>query len=252
MIKKQKLKYMTADKWFEYYKLVSEGKFFEDVNILKIANKNGWTIAHEQAKRGWTTENEEILCLADYKGISVAHVQAKKGWTTNNKKILQLADFFGITVAHYQVLFNKQWETHDKDILRIADRRKWSVAHALAYDRSNWYTDDPDILALTNINNLSVLTLQIQKGYIPDLSNPEVKKVFEQHLKKNFFTLIEFYKNNPYKIPYNLNKLYNFLTYCQNYYSEIIDFSNIPLIEEINCKIHLYRYLLKRLKALLK
>lgn len=39
--------------------------------ILRLADKEGWTIAHEQASQGWVTDNLEILKLRDSKGVHI-------------------------------------------------------------------------------------------------------------------------------------------------------------------------------------
>lgn len=63
--------------------ILEEGEFFEDPEILKLSDKNGWSIAHEQARKrshlkppgSWkydtdVWENEEILTLtAHYEDI---------------------------------------------------------------------------------------------------------------------------------------------------------------------------------------
>ena len=93
---------------YKYYKeQVLKGKRYKSKKILKLANKNGWTIAHAQASKGWTTENPEILKLADKYGDTVAHCQAYEGWITENPEILKLADKYGNTVACYQL--EKGW-----------------------------------------------------------------------------------------------------------------------------------------------
>ena len=58
--------------------LAGVNKFFTHPDILKISDQKGWTVAHEQARRGWTTENSEILALKDSKGQSVADIIEKQ------------------------------------------------------------------------------------------------------------------------------------------------------------------------------
>ncbi|BAI81774.1 hypothetical protein DEFDS_P153 (plasmid) [Deferribacter desulfuricans SSM1] len=70
---------------------IKEGHFFEDKEILKLANKNGWTVAHIQAKKGWITNDKEVLKLANIWNETVAHVMARNsGYTPKYKKLLQM------------------------------------------------------------------------------------------------------------------------------------------------------------------
>ena len=64
----------------EALRRVEEGERFEDHTTLKLTNKNGWTVAHYQAHKGWTTEDLEILRLVDKYGRTVAHYQLENGW----------------------------------------------------------------------------------------------------------------------------------------------------------------------------
>lgn len=242
---------MIVDKktWLKYFKEINKGKFFNDFEILKIADEKKWSLAHEQAKKGWTTEEEEILCLADYLGRTVAHIQTSKGWTTNNKKILKLADKFGITVAHFQVLYNN-WETEDKEILQLKDRKGWSVAHILALKNKKWTTNDPEILSLTSETQQTVLTLQIQKGWIPDLSNPKIREIFEQNLKENYLALIDYYSKNDSEVSSKAEELYKFFNLCQTFYPDLN--LDIPLISRIKAIIYTKNFFKEKIKNLCK
>jgi hypothetical protein len=70
--------------------------------MLKLADENGWTVAHELAKRGnWATEDPEILKLADSSGNTVAHWQAYYGWTISDPQILSLTNTNGKSVLDW-------------------------------------------------------------------------------------------------------------------------------------------------------
>jgi len=49
----------------EAFERVLSGERFEDPEILKLASLNGWSVAHEQAWRGWTTLDPDILSLLE-------------------------------------------------------------------------------------------------------------------------------------------------------------------------------------------
>jgi len=49
----------------EAFERVISGERFEDPEILKLASPNGWSVAHEQAWRGWTTLDPDILSLLE-------------------------------------------------------------------------------------------------------------------------------------------------------------------------------------------
>lgn len=240
---------VNKELWLEYFKEIAKGRFFNEVEILKIANEKKWTIAHEQAKKGWTTENEEVLCLADYLGRTVAHIQASKGWTTNSKKILKLTDKFGITVAHFQVLYGN-WETEDKEVLQLKDGKGWSVAHALAFKSKKWTTNDPEILSLTNEAQKTVLTLQVEKGWIPDLSNPKIRSIFERNLKENYLALVNYYSKNDFEVSLKAEELHNFFNLCQIFYPGLN--VNIPLVSRIKDVIYAKNFFKKKIKNLHK
>ena len=74
---------MTYD---EALRRVEKGEMFEDYKTLKITDEYGYTVAHDQACKGWTTEDPEILKLANKKGYTVAHWQAIIGWKPKTKE----------------------------------------------------------------------------------------------------------------------------------------------------------------------
>jgi len=86
-----------------YREEVFKGRRFKQPSILKLADtRRGFTIAHDQASRGWTTEDPDILKLTTDKGWTVAHDQALKGWTTEDPEILCLKSDNGRTVEKIQ------------------------------------------------------------------------------------------------------------------------------------------------------
>lgn len=59
--------------------LATKDRFTDQIDILRLQNKMGWTIAHAQSRRGWVTDNKEILRWRTIHGYSVAHCQAFHG-----------------------------------------------------------------------------------------------------------------------------------------------------------------------------
>ena len=82
----------------------------QDMNILKLHDNNGRTIAHALARESsmWlpykgtllNTINTEVLKFADNNGITVAHVLARTrmGWNTEDFSILQLKSIDGVII----------------------------------------------------------------------------------------------------------------------------------------------------------
>jgi len=64
----------------EAFERVLSGERFEDPEILKLASPNGWSVAHEQAWRGWTTLDPNILSLTRVDGLTVLDVMLDWGW----------------------------------------------------------------------------------------------------------------------------------------------------------------------------
>ncbi|MEM5821353.1 MAG: hypothetical protein QXP34_03480 [Candidatus Aenigmatarchaeota archaeon] len=137
-------------------KEIENGKWIEDREKLCIAHETKWTIAHEQARRGWKTEDKEILKLTDEFGYTVAHIQAEQGWTTEDKEILMLATEDGLTVAHEQA--NHGWITTDPEILSLTNKYGNTVYETiLSY--WNYFAPESDIL-----KNYNLLLTVIEKG----------------------------------------------------------------------------------------
>ena len=71
--------------------LSQKDKFTEKIEILKLKNKMGWTIAHAQSRRGWVTEDKEILRWSTIHGYTVAHCQVFHGNIFTSKIINKLS-----------------------------------------------------------------------------------------------------------------------------------------------------------------
>jgi len=77
-------------------KKIAKGKLQEIKEVLMIADKTGWTVAHclasNSGKIGWTTKDKEILILRNQRNWSVAHSLAlhsnKTNWKTKIKIFL--------------------------------------------------------------------------------------------------------------------------------------------------------------------
>ena len=67
--------------------LTPKDKFTEKIEILRLQNDMGWTIAHAQSRRGWKTEDTHILKWKTKQGYSVAHCQAFHGNIFSSKAI---------------------------------------------------------------------------------------------------------------------------------------------------------------------
>jgi len=76
--------------WQEAWGRVVEGERFEDPETLRLASINGWSVAHEQAFRGWTTLDPDILSLLDKYGRTVLDVMLLEGWEpqTEEEKLI--------------------------------------------------------------------------------------------------------------------------------------------------------------------
>ena len=108
----------------------AEGRPITDPEILKSADRGGWTVAHIAAEHGQQFTDPEILRLADGGGRSVAHVAAVAGQQFTDPEILKLADKRGITVAHAAAKGGQP--ITDPEILKLADRDGQTVKQCIA------------------------------------------------------------------------------------------------------------------------
>ena len=88
---------MTYDKFLETLEYDNHkdwqhpsDRFTDNINILRLKNEMGWTIAHAQSIRGWTTDDQAILKWATKDGYTVAHAQAFRGHVFTSDSINKL------------------------------------------------------------------------------------------------------------------------------------------------------------------
>lgn len=62
------------NKFNQKLKEIKTKGFTENIDDLRIAGKDGWTIAHEQALRGWKPKDKRILNMEDKFGYRVKDV----------------------------------------------------------------------------------------------------------------------------------------------------------------------------------
>jgi hypothetical protein len=77
--------------YYEILNRVDEGEErFEDLETLKLVDKEGWTIAHWQAHYGWTTLDPDILSLVTNEGETVLDIMLAEGWEpkTEEEKLI--------------------------------------------------------------------------------------------------------------------------------------------------------------------
>ncbi|MEM1668846.1 MAG: hypothetical protein QXM53_09330, partial [Thermofilaceae archaeon] len=168
----------------------------EDKEILKLADNEGWTVAHEQVKQGWLTEDEEILKLSDKKGNIIAFMQLERDWYTDNIAILKLKNNQGKLFAYEQLYKRPDWDVKDIQIFQ------------LPIDQKKYFFD----LYLLNY---------VYKGWLPDLNNEEIRKLFERHLVFNIDFILLVWKTK--STQGNLLQLLEFITLCKTYYPQIME-----------------------------
>ncbi|MDA8560840.1 hypothetical protein N9L33_03455 [Nitrospinae bacterium] len=66
-------------------------RFTNKIEILRLKNDKGWTVAHAQSRRGWVTEDKDILKWSTVHGYTVAHCQAFHGNVFTSKIINKLS-----------------------------------------------------------------------------------------------------------------------------------------------------------------
>lgn len=80
---------------------------FDEVEILKIADENGWSTAHEQADMGYRFASRTVLTLRDNRGVTVAHVMASRGYVFQGDYINNLVDNDGRRVKDVKKILPK-------------------------------------------------------------------------------------------------------------------------------------------------
>jgi len=154
------LKSADREGWTVAHIAAEHGQQFTDPEILKLANRDGWTVAHTAAEHGQQFTNPEILRLADGGGRSVAHVAAVAGQQFTDPEILKLANSVGWTVAHVVAEHGQQFT--DQEILKLANRDGWTVAHASV--RTGQQFTDPEILKLADKAGRTVAHVAAEHG----------------------------------------------------------------------------------------
>jgi hypothetical protein len=123
-----------------------------DLDLLRLGNNNGWTVAHELSIHHpeWIetegSKNFEVLRLADNDGRTIAHwlAQCQSEWihseAAKNLEIISMNSAYG-SVALYLVIDNKDCIYHEplmqKQVLTIEHRGK-----VLAEEIAERYTPD--------------------------------------------------------------------------------------------------------------
>jgi len=75
--------------------LMPKDRFTNKIEILRLKNQMGWTIAHAQSRRGWVTNDNNILKWSTIQGYTVAHCQAFHGEIFTSKIINRLQTDIG-------------------------------------------------------------------------------------------------------------------------------------------------------------
>jgi hypothetical protein len=118
-----------------YKKYAEKGTLPADFDQWELADKDGWTVAHQAAYYGHLHGTSDLWGLADKDGWTVAHVAAHQGHLPTDLP----ADFAywgsvtvlsGKTVAHMAV--RKGYLPVDFNQWDLADSDGWTVAHEAA------------------------------------------------------------------------------------------------------------------------
>lgn len=95
--------------------------------VFRVVVANGWSMAHEAARRGRLGHDFTQWDLADSKGWTVAHEAAEHRVFQVYEGILSLAADDGWTVAHEAATYGRlpadfdQWEIADEKSLTVLD-----------------------------------------------------------------------------------------------------------------------------------
>jgi len=166
----RKTEWWEPEGWTVAHEMAKRGFVFTDPEILKLADKGGYTVAHEMADKGYAFTDFEILKLADESGRTVAHIMAEKGHVFTDPEVLKLADKNGWTVAHEMAKYCHVFD--DPEVLKLADQWGWTVAHEMA--KRGYVFTDPEVLNLKDRIGTTVKMI-IERYY---------KKPLEEVLKK--------------------------------------------------------------------
>jgi hypothetical protein len=101
------------------FMLARDGLLRKGFNLWELADKNGWTVAHEAAKYGRLPKGFDQWELTDKDGWTVAHAAARYGHLPETFDRWELADKSGTTVAQVAAKrsdlskASDQWEPDD-------------------------------------------------------------------------------------------------------------------------------------------
>ena len=85
---------ITYEQFLEHLQdpsLIPKNRFTNKIELLRLKNEMGWTIAHAQSRRGWITDNKDILKWKTIQGYSVAHCQAFHGNVFTTQEINKIS-----------------------------------------------------------------------------------------------------------------------------------------------------------------
>jgi hypothetical protein len=85
---------ITYEQFLEHLQdpsLIPKNRFTNKIELLRLKNEMGWTIAHAQSRRGWVTDNKDILKWKTIQGYSVAHCQAFHGNVFTTQEINKIS-----------------------------------------------------------------------------------------------------------------------------------------------------------------
>ncbi|MDR0484725.1 MAG: hypothetical protein LBH40_05565 [Alphaproteobacteria bacterium] len=146
-----------------YFCLAKSGKWQDsDINILKLTNSTGFSVAHylAQYNQNWLSNNVDILSIANNNGWTVAHSLAQFNPNFNpTVDILKMVDNNNLSVAHVLAQYNPTWSTNNKEILSLKNNAEESVAHFLVIANKLQDIKGEDIMNLTTIYGVSVKDL---------------------------------------------------------------------------------------------
>lgn len=216
------------------HKLASKYGWVPDLEMLKIANKNGWTIAHSLCMSDKLFQNltpelkqslEKLLTVSDIFGQTVALILARyqPWWTTNNERILKIRFKKGrVSSTAHQLAYRGDWTTNNKRILKLVEENGDTVAHLIVkYNQNNYIFTDPEILKLKNKQGKTVACEQVRRyGWIPDLNDPYIKNICEPDIIKIHMELINYWlkERDENNFINNAEKLHEFFQFCEDNY----------------------------------
>jgi ankyrin repeat protein len=119
--------------------LVASGELPSDYNRWKLADSNGWTIAHVAAYYGGLPEEFKQYWMADVSGTTVAHIAAMNGHLPENFSRWNMAGARGGTVLRSLLRHGGKVGTHKASLgylERIKER--WDREKPLCETDADW------------------------------------------------------------------------------------------------------------------